>query len=585
MTDENTLKVEIQTRGREIALDICCVILVLAPFVGLWMPRASGPIDLRYDAGVYYTLGTSLFQGTGYRLLNEPGEIPANQYPPLLPAIVAVHQLALGTSDPAVVGPWLRLTFFLFSTGFLVAGYFLARQYVGRGFAVLAGLICALHVDTLFLSDLFYAEIPFGLVTIGFFLVHGRWGKWGQAAQAALGVAAFLLRMIGIALLAAWVAEALLRKQWARAAIRVGVALVPFFLWQGYVAHVRSGPSYVHPAYVYQRAAYMNFNVSYVENMSLIDPFYPELGKHTLSTRLRQLARNAADMPATLGEVVSTRREYWGWTLKRVGKWIGHPGISRLERWPCVALGVVVLIGLGTFALRREWLALLYLLGTTAMICLTPWPKQFLRYLIPVGPLAAIALFRGLRAMMTVLHRRARQTEAGNAQSMDARPIAWRGGGAALLVGVVSVVLSAQMYTLRRFYDMRGTANYTSPDGATRRYVLFYYDPAWQAFEHALTWLKANARSDDIVITSPPYWTWLWTGLKAAQPAYEADSAVEQRQLETVGATYLILDAFVYSGPDVSRRYAEPAVRAHPEAWDLAYTTPDRRVRIYRGHR
>lgn len=327
----------------------------------------------------------------------------------------------------------------------------------------------------------------------------------------------------------------------------------------------------------------MNYNVSYVENMSLIDPFIPELGKNTLSSRLRQLARNAADVPATLGEVVSTRRKDWGWTLKEVGKWIGHPAISRLNRWPCVALGVVVLIGLGTFALRREWLALLYLLGTTAMICLTPWPKEFVRYLVPVGPLGAIALFRGLRAMTTVLHRRARQTEAGNARSMDAGPIAWRGGGAALLVGVASVVLLAQMYALQRFHDMRGTANYTSTDGTTRRYVLFYYDPAWQAFEHALTWLKANAQSDDIVITSYPHWAWLWTGLKAAQPAYEADRAEEQRELETVGATYLILDAFVYS--DVSRRYADPAVRAHPEVWELAYTTPDRLVRIYRRRR
>jgi hypothetical protein len=583
-TDENKLKLEIQSRRREIALDICCVILVLAPFVVLWMPRARGPIDLRYDAGVYYTLGTSLFQGTGYRLLNEPGEIPANQYPPLLPAIVAVHELALGTGDPAVVGPRLRLTFFLFSLGFLVAGYYLAKQYVGRGLAVLAGLICALHVDTMFFSDLCFAEIPFGLVTIGFFLVQGRWEKWGQAAQAALGVAAFFLRTLGIALLAAWVAEALLGKQWTRAAIRAGVALVPFFLWQGYVAHVRSDPSYVHPAYAYQRAAYMNYNVSYAENMSLIDPFIPELGKSNLSTRLLRLAQNVADMPATLGEMVSTRRQYWGWTLKAVGKWIGHPGISRLERWPCVALGVVVLIGLGTFALRREWLVLLYMLGTTAMICLTPWPGQFMRYLVPVGPLAAIALFRGLTAMTTVLQRRASQTDAGKTKSMDSGPIARRVSGA-LLVGVISVVLSAQMYALRRLHDMRGTANYTSPDGVTRPYVLFFYDPAWQAFEHALTWLKANAQGDDIVITSAPYWTWLWTGLKAAQPAYEADSAVEQRQLETVGATYLILDAFVLSAPDVSRRYAEPAVQAHPEAWELAYTTPVRPVRVYRRHR
>jgi hypothetical protein len=280
--------------------------------------------------------------------------------------------------------------------------------------------------------------------------------------------------------------------------------------------------------------------------------------------------------------VISTRRQYWGWTLKAVGRSIGHPGISRLERWPCVALGVVVLIGLGTFALRRDWLMLLYLLGTTAMICLTPWPKQFGRYLVPVGPLAAIALFRGLRAMTTLPRRPASQSDAG--KSMDSGPLARR-GRATLLVAVISVVLSVQMYALRRLHEMRGTANYTSPDGATRPYVLFFYDPAWQAFEHALTWLKANARSDDIVITSAPYWTWLWTGLKAAQPAYEADGAEEERQLETVGATYLILDAFVHSAPDVSRRYAEPAVQAHPEAWELAYTTPVRPVRVYRRHR
>ena len=46
--------------------------------VALWLPRTSGPIDLRWDGGVYYVLGTSLAEGKGYRLLNEPGEIQAN---------------------------------------------------------------------------------------------------------------------------------------------------------------------------------------------------------------------------------------------------------------------------------------------------------------------------------------------------------------------------------------------------------------------------------------------------------------------------------------------------------------------------
>src|SRR5215813_188042 len=73
----------------------------------LWVPRLSGPIDLRWDAGVYYVLGTSLATGQGYRLLSEPGSPEAVQYPPLLPAIVAVCQRALGSTDTTVVAPWL----------------------------------------------------------------------------------------------------------------------------------------------------------------------------------------------------------------------------------------------------------------------------------------------------------------------------------------------------------------------------------------------------------------------------------------------------------------------------------------------
>lgn len=83
-------------------------ILVLLVVV-LWLLRFQGPIDLRGDGGVYYVLGTSLAEGKGYRLLNEPGEIQANQYPPLFPLIIAAHQLVLEASVPLVVGAYCDL--------------------------------------------------------------------------------------------------------------------------------------------------------------------------------------------------------------------------------------------------------------------------------------------------------------------------------------------------------------------------------------------------------------------------------------------------------------------------------------------
>jgi hypothetical protein len=84
--------------------DAVVALALIALSIVLWLPRLRGPVDLRWDAAIYYTLGTSIAQGHGYRLLNEPGAIEAIQYPPLLPVMVALHQLILGTDDPDVVG-------------------------------------------------------------------------------------------------------------------------------------------------------------------------------------------------------------------------------------------------------------------------------------------------------------------------------------------------------------------------------------------------------------------------------------------------------------------------------------------------
>ena len=74
---------------------LCRAVLLLVCIV-IWIPRFTGPINFRWDASAYYILGTALSQGHGYRLLNEPGEIEAVQYPPLLPMIVAAVQSDYG---------------------------------------------------------------------------------------------------------------------------------------------------------------------------------------------------------------------------------------------------------------------------------------------------------------------------------------------------------------------------------------------------------------------------------------------------------------------------------------------------------
>ncbi len=111
MTALNKTRAAIPLNGRSYYESVILFVLFAVAVIS-WIPRLTGPIDLRYDASTYYILGTSLAEGRGYRLLNEPGDIKATQYPPLLPLIVAAHQWVLGTHDTIIVAHWLRLTFF-----------------------------------------------------------------------------------------------------------------------------------------------------------------------------------------------------------------------------------------------------------------------------------------------------------------------------------------------------------------------------------------------------------------------------------------------------------------------------------------
>src|SRR5437867_13306222 len=145
--------------------------VIIAIAVALWAPRISGPIDLRSDAGAYYVLGTSLSTAQGYRILSEPGSPEALQYPPLLPAIVAVCERVLGSTDPSVVAPWLRMLYAVLFLGYALAVLALANRFLRPLFAVTAVAFTLLQPNTIFFSDQLYTEIPFALISILFVLV------------------------------------------------------------------------------------------------------------------------------------------------------------------------------------------------------------------------------------------------------------------------------------------------------------------------------------------------------------------------------------------------------------------------------
>lgn len=543
--------------------------VVVALALLLWAPRLSGPIDLRYDAGVYYVLGTSLASGQGYRLLNEPGAPEAVQYPPMLPALVASHQLALGTSDVTVVAPWLRRTYALMFLAYAALVFALARVYLGPAAATAATSLCVLHLFSYYLSDLLFAELPFAVFSVAFALVLARERperpRLREAAAGALGAAAFLMRTAGIALLGAWVLEALLRRRWRLAAARGALALVPLLLWQAHVADVRGSAGYAAPAYEYQRAPYQFYNVTYADNALLVDPFRPEQGRVTAGAFAARVVTNLATMPAALGEASSAPFGFWLWVYHRAQD--RALGVRIFPNWlvwgPILALGLLVLTGIGLLARRGAWSLALITAASIALVCSTPWPGQFTRYLAPLTPFLVIALMVAMGQVET---------------AAAARCPRWPGLGRAAVVSAVGLTLAVQAYTAGRTFLLRHREGATFVAG--RGFAgprLFYYDPpTWGAWQQAAAWVGARAAPDAVVATTAPHMIYLSTGLAAVFPPFEADPARARRLLDGVPVSYVIVDQMPFL--DVARHFALPAVANDP-SWRLVYEVD--RTRVY----
>ena len=548
--------------------DPVCVAVLLLLTALTWLPRRGGPIEMRWDAGIYYTLGTSLAQGAGYRLLNEPGDIKAIQYPPLVPAIVAVHERLLGTSDPLIAGRWLKLSWFLLFAVFIVGAYYVFKRFVPQAWAFWGAVLCVINFQLYFHSNQCAAELPFALAAVVFLLAYRKDGRAVNEVLAGLAaVAAFLSRTIGIALLGAWVADAVLRRQFRRAVFRGLAALAPVLLWNGYIRSVEQSPEYRKPAYPYQRAGYLYHNVSYVANVMYKDPFRPELGEITARDMLSRFLDNARGLPGRLGAAVTSHEGFWDLQRKALNK---RAGFELVPVWlasgALACVGWLVLLGTLLLLVRREWVVALSILATLAAACSAPWPTQITRYVTPIVPLLLIAAF-------TLIHGVRPRDRDG---SFTRRRL-WQLAAGSLLLFVLFEC--AATYYLAHTYYFR-TARYRDRSGKQIEYRQLMYGAADQGLDDSLDWIVERARPADVIAVSMPGWVYLRTGLKAVMPPFEPAPERAQALLESVPVRYLMVE-----NPDeltnFAWRYTAAVLREFPEKWRLVYKSAGDYVRVY----
>lgn len=560
--------------------DTVVILVLLVVVIASWIPRLNSPIDLRFDSGVYYTLGTSLAEGKGYRLLNEPGEIAAVQYPPMLSLIVASHQWLLGTSDPLIVGRGLKLSFFLIFIFYILATYVMLRGYLSTRYAFLATVICLFSLHTYLTSNMLAPEIPFALTTVLFFLCHKKNnGRIHSILAAVFAIVSYALRTIGIALLVAWIAEGVFNREFKKAAVRLILSLVPILCWQSYIYYVESGPQYNNPAYEYQRADYMFYNVSYAKNIfRLKDSANPELGYASLGDIGDRFWHNLKKTPTLLGEGVSVERRLW--YLPVFGHYYGDLHIERnigsllffwksgqLTWWfvnsALLVIGCLILGGMVLLVARRHWIMPFYILLSLAAIYLTPWPSQFVRYLTPVAPFLVLSLF----AMLTATK-----------EYLRILPAKWK---VASLVLTGSIVFLILMQESNIFYQAHvawpSKVVHNDQNRKKVAYRVFTYIDSERALDAGVDWLQSRAKPDDVVAARMPHWVHLRTGLKTVMPPLEPNPVKAQSLLDSVPVSYLVVDDSSGGGG----KYASPMIQNFPVKWKRVYSAPRDNFEIY----
>jgi hypothetical protein len=443
----------------------------------------------------------------------------------------------------------------------------LSRAYLGPALALAATTLCLLHEKTIFFSDLLFAELPFALVSVGFALVAGGGAPTTRLRETAaflLAAAGFLLRTVGVVLLAAWVLEALVRRRFRLALTRGLLAVLPIVLWQVHVVHVRASDAYVRPAYEYQRAPYQHYNVGYAENILMVNAFRPELGRADWRELAVRFATNLARMPAALGEAVSEPKRSWTSALAHTQRLLGQDVLPLRVVWlPLLGLGALVVAGIVVFIRRSDWLLASILVLSIALLCVTPWPEEFGRYLMPIAPFLTIAATLPLQRLYIAL--RARGSRWPSAL-----------GSLALVVFLVLLLAFQTLSLVQRFLerDQNGASYVPNRGGTGPRF--FYHGPAWLDWEQAAAWIGAHAPSGAIVATIVPHQLYLQTGLAAVYPPMEIDPEQAQRLLESVPVSYVIIDELPHR--DFARRYALPAVESHPASWRLVHTVNGTRI-------
>jgi hypothetical protein len=333
--------------------------------------------DLNGDNTNYLMLGKALSEGQGYTNTDFIKPVPATNFPPGYPVLVAV--VVTFFSDEITTVKMANGLFFALAILLL---FYLFRLLSGNDHLAFAACVCAaLNSHLLRFSTMMMSEIPFLLfttATLVFFLHTGSSTFADLLKKPQFYLFLFCLvfscyiRTAGLSLLIGVLVVLLLKRDWKYLFTVCGVFVLAMLPWS-------------------LRARQLGAD-AYLSRFIQINPYRPELGLISIGDLVARIFNNASRYVSH--EIPGGCLSYLPSDYTRIHSMAGY----------ATGAALLLVMGFGLYHLCRDRdLVFGYFLGTTAI--LLGWPEVWtdVRFLVPVIPLLLLCLLNGLWMMMHLL--------------------------------------------------------------------------------------------------------------------------------------------------------------------------------------
>lgn len=516
---------------KQLSTMVLPALLILAALT--YVTSLSPSVGHSIDDGIHIVAAKALATGHGLRMISDPGDPPATQFPPGQ-SLFLTPVLWFFPDAPANTIP-LQLVSTFFGLCFVGLSWLWFRRHFDFSTTLFLTALVAFNPETVRFSSAVIAEMGYAAFSLTTILLFERTFpnesspplRWGIVLATVVAMTcAYLFRSVGLGLIVAIPCALVLRRRWGAAAIVVGAFLILAAPWLFKSALVGT------PEYRDQ------FWLANLES--------PELGKIGLVGLTDRIGQNAINylfvtIPNHLFSFLGSQR---------VIRYLDSTGLNPVL--VLARIGVSTLLFIGLWRRIRSGVRMVDLyLGVYGAMLLVWHARLQWKYMAPITPILLYYFYHGLTWTIarTSWH------------SATVKRVGY---------AILAIALVGYGFRIRDSIENGWLAS-----------------DAEDPFAPAYGWIKQETPKNSLIISFDHLGLFLYTGRKSVAPlmSHNAQSVLDYT-LKTGADYFVVHPTRVFNEvPTLDDQYQQPALTLFPERFSHVYADSIHHITVYRINR